>query len=845
MLNRSVDGVTAVSSIHAVGQSNESYQRSNLTRLQLLYWVGQALRPDAPIFTGALAFTLSGPLDEARFRKAFAAVVAESDALRTIITIGVDGIPQQIVVDQMAVAMPLVDLSHADSPETAAKAWMQARIQQVPLLSQCLFDTVLLRLVDEKHIWFINQHHLITDAGSTYLLFERVARRYETAVSSLPPLFPFADYVAYERAYLHSSLARKSAAFWEEKLAEPLPALRVFGKTPHKQSTAVTRHTLILPPQTSQKIRALASHPTNTAMTADAARYNVLGMIFLALLHRITGLSRLSFLSPVHNRPTQAFKQTIGLLMELCPIVMQIEPDDTFASLLARVNQEVRASMRHYQYGTSLFSQNRIHDIMFNVHERPVLTFNGTAVEQEMIYPGAGTDTLECHVRDEKETNRMFVHLDFHNDVFTPDQQEMVLAAYKRMVDACLADMETAIAQVNLPWDDTAVTQTDQPENKREYLPPRDMLEFQLQQIWEELLGVHPIGVNDNFFELGGSSWQAMRLFVQIENLTGCYLPMTTLLEAGTIARLVPFLRKQTSNEWETLITIQKGNEAKRPLFLIPGAGGNGLVIARIAQYISPDQPVYTFLIPGLVGNEIPYTTIEEMGAFYAEALLNQQTEGPYLLGGYSAGGVVAFETARQLKESGHQVDLCVIIDAPAQSRVYSYLQRLIDRVTARQQLNQQQRQTFFLKWRDRLFAIDYFLRRGWLDAMMDGARMVKRKLTNAISAQTTESPLPYVADQYGSQMEDPRMRAIFELNDRAVRSFIPRKYAGKLILIKSKEGYERHTVRSPYRDLGWGRIAEQGVTVYEVPGTHLNMVREPNVQLVARHLQNCLDEIQ
>lgn len=844
MVNRSVDGITAVSAVHAAGQSNLSYQRSNLTRLQLLYWVGQALRPGAPIFTGALAFTLSGPLDVARLREAFTAVVAESDALRTIVTIGVDGIPQQVVVDQMPVAMPLVDLSHADAPETAANAWMQARSQQVPMLSQCLFDAALLRLADEKHIWFINQHHLITDAGSTYLLFERVARRYETASASLPPLYPFADYVAYERAYLQSPQARKSAAFWEEKLADPLPALRIFGETPHKQGTAVTRHTLILPPQTSQKIRALASHPANNAMTADMARYNVLGTIFLALLHRITGISRLSFLSPVHNRPTQPFKQTIGLLMELCPIVVQVEPEDTFASLLARVSQEVKASMRHYQYGTSLFSQNRVHDIMFNVHERPALVFNGTAVKQEMVHPGAGADTLECHVRDEKETNQMFVHLDFHDDLFTPKQQEAVVTAFGQLVEACLADVETAVADVNLPWDETAVTPT-QSEHKREYLPPRDMLEFQLQQIWEDLLDVHPIGVNDNFFELGGSSWQAMRLFVQIENLTGCYLPMTTLLEAGTIARLVPFLRKQTSNEWETLITIQKGDEGKRPLFLIPGAGGNGLVIARIAQYLSPDQPVYTFLIPGLVGSEMPYTTIEEMAAFYVEALLNQQAEGPYLLGGYSAGGVVAFEVARQLQEAGHQVDLCVIIDAPAQSRVYGYLQRLIDRAAVQRQLNIKQRQALFLKWRDRLFEIDYFLRKGWLEAVLDGARTVKHKLTTTASSKTAESPLPYATDQYGSQMEDPRMRAIFELNDRAVRSFIPRKYAGKLFLIKSKEGYERHTVRSPYRDLGWGRIAEKGVTVYEVPGTHLNMVREPNVQFVARHLQSCLDEIQ
>lgn len=120
--------------------------------------------------------------------------------------------------------------------------------------------------------------------------------------------------------------------------------------------------------------------------------------------------------------------------------------------------------------------------------------------------------------------------------------------------------------------------------NRPGQVPPKDLLEFQILRIREEVLENPSVGVNDNFFELGGNSWLAVKMFVEFEKKTNQYLPLTTLLKAGTIAEFAKIIRKESDSEmWSTVVTIQPGNSNK-PIFFAPGAAENGLVVARIAQ---------------------------------------------------------------------------------------------------------------------------------------------------------------------------------------------------------------------------------------------------------------------
>ena len=193
---------------------------------------------------------------------------------------------------------------------------------------------------------------------------------------------------------------------------------------------------------------------------------------------------------------------------------------------------------------------------------------------------------------------------------------------------------------------------------------PRDDLELQLTGLWEEVLNIRPIGVTDNFFELGGHSLLAVRLFALIDKRLGKKLPLAALFRGATVEGLADIVRQNSLSETSSsLIPIQPcGN--KRPLFLVHPAGGHVFPFVGLAQCLGPDQPCYGLQARGVEEGQEPHTRIEEMAACYIEAIRSVQPEGPYLLGGWSMGGEIAFEMAQQLHARGERVALLALLDA-------------------------------------------------------------------------------------------------------------------------------------------------------------------------------------
>ncbi len=204
------------------------------------------------------------------------------------------------------------------------------------------------------------------------------------------------------------------------------------------------------------------------------------------------------------------------------------------------------------------------------------------------------------------------------------------------------------------------------PQNESCFVAPHDTLELQLSQIWSEVLGVHPVGVRDNFFTLGGHSLLAVRLMARLEQQLGINLPLATLFSSPTIEQLAIHIRSsRDSGKWSPLIPIQSLGH-KQPFFCVPGIGGNVLYFYELARHLGADQPFYGLQARGLDGELEPFTRVEDMAACYIEAIQTVQSQGPYLLGGHSFGGVVAFEMAQQLQKQGHEVALVAIIDTLA-----------------------------------------------------------------------------------------------------------------------------------------------------------------------------------
>ena len=164
-----------------------------------------------------------------------------------------------------------------------------------------------------------------------------------------------------------------------------------------------------------------------------------------------------------------------------------------------------------------------------------------------------------------------------------------------------------------------------------------------------------PIGVTDNFFELGGHSLAAVRLFALIENRLGKRLPLAAAFQGATIEHLATLLRQQARPApLSSLVAIQPGGN-KRPLFLIHPAGGQVFPYVHLAHYLGPDQPCYGLQAKGVEEGQDPHMRIEDMAAYYIEALRTVQPEGPYRLGGWSMGGNGSFRDGSAASRAGSE----------------------------------------------------------------------------------------------------------------------------------------------------------------------------------------------
>jgi aryl carrier-like protein len=200
-----------------------------------------------------------------------------------------------------------------------------------------------------------------------------------------------------------------------------------------------------------------------------------------------------------------------------------------------------------------------------------------------------------------------------------------------------------------------------------EYVAPRTRCERDLAAIWEDVLGVRPVGVTANFFELGGRSLAAVRVFAKISRRRGRDLPLSALFAAPTIEKLAASLESSSTVDetgYRTLIPIRTSGK-RPPFFCVHGGAGSTLFLETLARRLKEDQPFYGIEPEGLDGRNFERRSIEQMATAYIDAIRTVEPHGPYQIGGYCFGGVVAVEMAQQLKQRGEAVSLVALFSAP------------------------------------------------------------------------------------------------------------------------------------------------------------------------------------
>src|SRR5579862_218832 len=351
------------------------------------------------------------------------------------------------------------------------------------------------------------------------------------------------------------------------------------------------------------------------------------------------------------------------------------------------------------------------------------------------------------------------------------------------------------------------------------YAPPRDPVEQVLVQLWAKVLRATTVGVHDNFFELGGHSLLAVRLVTEIEKVYGKRLPLATLLRAPTIAELAEILRREHwKPSWQSLVPVRAGG-SRPPLFLMHSHGGNVLEYFPLASHLDEQQPVYALQARGLDGQIVSGRSVEEMVTSYLAEIRSLQPEGPYFLGGYCSGGVLAWEAARQLAAAGEKVALLVMMQTFHPACVHfkpetNFLQRWWYRAKKRVDLE-----------RDHLsvHGKNHLLERCHraLDVLQARAAIA---FENAIGRKHKQEQLSmtYILERLADE------------HNRARDNYVPTGYAGDAVLFRSSK--QLSGLDTDY-SLGWSDLVGGEFEICELPGHQEAMLREPNVARLAGEL--------
>lgn len=370
----------------------------------------------------------------------------------------------------------------------------------------------------------------------------------------------------------------------------------------------------------------------------------------------------------------------------------------------------------------------------------------------------------------------------------------------------------------------------DRPDLDIDFVEPETEVEKRLAGFWSDLLGISRIGAEDNFFDLGGHSLIAVRLFAKVKSEFAVEFPISILFEAPTIRKCaaliaervgdvaapgMPAQEAEPQQRFMHLVPMHAGRKGgKTPFFMVAGMFGNVLNLRHLAHLIGSDRPFYGLQSRGLYGGAEPHNSLVEAARDYIAEIRQMQPAGPYMIGGFSGGGITAYEIARQLRDAGEDISALILLDTPLPQRRALTRQ---DRMALQLLKLREEGPLYPLRWARK--------RINW--------EFEKRK---APELQTDQTEFHNTAIKLGFL--------------EAIGKYEVQPWNGPMTLFRPPLSQrwqvapgrfvsESREYVNPTND--WDRYAP-ALEVFEVPGDHDSMVLEPNVRVLAVRMREVLD---
>ncbi len=841
--------------------------------MQERLWFLEKMYPGRVVYHAPSAHRLCGILDENAFEQAFREMMRRQSSLRTSFERDGHTVIQRIHDNVPIALFPAEDLSALapDDRETKLLQRLDELTAETFDLNQApLFKTRMFRLGDAEHVLFFMPHHIIWDGWSFDLVYDEISALYaafsERRVSPLTDLpISYGDFSVWHREWIKGAEFGKQLAFWRERLPRiGKPALLPTDKPrkPGMSGVGATEWIVIDKPRTD------ALH--ELSMQSGTTLFVTLLAVYSVLLYDYARQTNLVIGTPVRGRNSLELEAIMGYFNNLLPLQLDINPAEPFIDLIKRAKATVIESFSCPDVPLEQLSRELptvygdgapvLYQALFSFQDARQRTTQWGGLRHDVIplFQRGATEDLGMWFLESRDGLHGGVT---HNiDIFTSSTAQWMRERYLAILSAVIANPATTIAALagppkhvpaNLSGQEALSPSENQkgspnfpgPEfatGRSDYVAPLTDLEISLTTVWERVLGVPRVGITDSFFELGGNSLQAVNLILEMEDATGIEIDLDEVFRSPTIADIVRISKIRQSAGYicsDTPVLIRSGS-GKNPLFFVHDGFGEVFLYRNLALRLNPEYPIYG-LKPQALNGQFAHTRIVEMARAKVDLIRAIQPSGPYLLAGLCAGGVIAFEIARQLQDAGEQTAFVGIIDASdvaAEDRRFRHVRNSFKRVLGAFRRSPNQSLLMHI-----LTVVPILAKKtANLVNYIISIRLEHAKNAKKIAALRGKATL---STSHFTEIDFDRLYNFAHEEHTPTGVFS----GGDVVLFRATQdqGFDGD---QPTRELcvdplfGWQQRVQEPVKAIDVPGGHSSALQEPYVDLLAQEMQRCID---
>jgi thioesterase domain-containing protein len=844
-----------------------------LSCAQRQLWFLEQLEPNSPRYNIPAVTWLGGSLEVASLETALKQVVTRHESLRAQF-INQDGEPALIVAADEEFVLHRHDLEGiaAGERDGEAKRLIEAEVQRPFDLSvEIPIRATLLRLHDTEHILIINVHHIVSDEWSVKRFDRELQSAYTSLVNGSAPSLPelpiqYSDYAAWQQDWMQSDDFREQLKFWKQHLAGNPPAVKLPTDRPrrgaHSKGALEIRY---LPPEFRESLHRLAARQRATP-------FMLLLAALKALLHRTTEQKDIVVGCPIACRTHAETENVIGFFANTLPLRTQVSRDLTFDQLLARVREGILGAFSNQDVPFEKIvealqperapGQTPFISILF-LYQNDLEFLELPELQTVVLDLGTNTAKFDVTVFLAETDEALVLGMEYDSDLFAAATIRQWLRDYEQILrgiaedtgkqlgdvfrfDARKADgepddwiPETAAAQrwqlLDRWLDLRAKKHREAPasngQRKAERFQaaetdsrsPAGRDEPTVKSNGRTGRGTFP--VSERPLASTGDAVSAVdHLEPELQEILNDVLKAAASYDHPTVSDLADLLREKSSSPETSIVEIQpEGSRA--PLFLVHGLGGGMFWgYSKLSRQLGLDRPVFGFKSRTMDGKE-ELDTIEELARAYVADLRAVRPRGPYCLGGYCFGGVVAFEMSQQLQAQGEEVEFLGLINSTAPNSSYTEFEWSLPSAL----------------W----FAVNvaqrtYYSLRSHPDTL---PAFVKWKLQAILKRNRRVAGVP----EQEKQIEDGWMdlsqynedeRRVWRKHLQALCDYYPRKYPGRVLLFRSPV----HLLKCSFgSDYGWRELADGGVTTRVIRCAHESILDDQGVGKLARAMQQYL----